>query len=318
MTESASVHRDASRGRRRRVRLYLEMIRFSHTIFALPFAVLAAVWCVALAVRTDTGEAAVSPRRWTALVICMVAARSFAMTINRLADRRIDAANPRTANRHLPAGLITPGAAAAFAGMSALLFIAGCGLFLPNRWPVYLCVPVLLFLAGYSYAKRVTSAVHFYLGASLMLAPVCVWIALRGEVLERELSDVLPAVLLGAAVWLWVSGFDLIYACQDADYDRSAGLRSIPAAIGVAGALRLAAVLHAAMLLPAVAVWYFCPQLDLGALYLLGLAAIAAVLFYEHRLVKHDDLRRVNEAFFNANAVVGVIFLAAGGLDAWW
>ncbi len=302
-----------------RLRLYLEMVRFSHTIFAMPFAILATVWSVALG-WTESGweSPTLSPLRWLAVGICMVTARNFAMTVNRIADRQIDAENPRTSMRHLPAGLISLRNASFFAVLNAAGFIASCLLFLPNWLPIVLAVPVLIFLAGYSYAKRFTSGVHFYLGVSLMIAPVCAWLALRGEIVLQQPADLLPAVLLGGVVLFWVSGFDLIYACQDFDYDKSRGLYSIPAKLGVQGALRLAAVLHGLMLIPAVCLPFLCPQLGLSWFYLAGVAIIAGVLIYENCIVNPNDLSRVNAAFFQANAIVGLVFLVAGGLDAWW
>ncbi len=298
--------------------LYLEMVRFSHTIFAMPFAVLALLWCVAIGYQSSGFSSPVfSTARWLGIIGCMVTARNFAMTINRLADRKIDAQNPRTANRHLPAGSIHSYEAAVFAAVNAIVFVLLCLLFLPNRLPIVLALPVLMFLAGYSYAKRWTSAVHFYLGVSLMLAPVCTWIALRGEVLWENPRDILPALLVGWMVLLWVSGFDLIYACQDEKFDREKNVHSIPARLGVQASLRLAALLHASMLVPMVLLPVLCPELNLGWFYAAGISLIVMVLVYEHSIVSKDDLSRVNAAFFQANAIIGCLFLIAGGIDAW-
>lgn len=284
-----------------RLRLMLELVRFSHTVFALPFALLAAV----MAWHGGDGAAF----RWQDLlgiVLCMVFARSTAMAFNRLVDRRLDAINPRTAGRHLPAGLVSVASVSLFALGCAAGFVASTLLFLPNRWPVYLSLPVLAFVCGYSLTKRFTMLAHFWLGASLMLAPVAAWIALRGELAW-------PPVLLGGAVLLWVAGFDIIYACQDAETDRRLGLHSVPARLGVAGALRLAAVCHLGMIgllfaLPAV----YPP---LGWLYTSGIVAVAALLIYEHWLVRPDDLTRVNVAFFNINAVVSIGLFVIGAVD---
>ena len=172
-------------------------------------------------------------RHLLGILVCMVGARSAAMAFNRLVDRRIDAENPRTKTRHLPAGILSAASVWLFTLASAAVFIAGTLLFLPNWLPVVLSLPVLLFLLGYSYAKRFTALAHFWLGTALMLAPVCAWIAIRGEVLLTQPADILPAVLLGAAVLAWVSGFDIIYACQDAEFDRRASLKSVPALLGV-------------------------------------------------------------------------------------
>jgi 4-hydroxybenzoate polyprenyltransferase len=181
---------------------------------------------------------------------------------------------------------------------------------------VALSAPVLAWLLGYSYAKRFTMLAHVWLGVALGLAPVAAWIALRGEQILRDPSDLVPAGILGMAVALWVAGFDTIYACQDAAFDSAHGLQSIPARLGVPRALRLAAILHGITLLLLAALPLAVPQL--GAIYWLALAAIAALLAWEHSIVRPDDLSRVNEAFFNANAVIGVVLLAAIAADLWW
>jgi 4-hydroxybenzoate polyprenyltransferase len=301
----------------RRVRLILEMIRFSHTLFALPFALLAAV----MAWTADARGEPVRPWRWQDLlgiVLCMVAARSAGMAINRLADRKIDASNPRTAQRHLPAGLLSVSSVALFAVACSAAFFAATLLFLPNRLPLYLSVPVLGVLAIYSYTKRFTSLSHFWLGLSLMLAPVSAWIAIRGEVMFGDPWDVLPAVVLGGAVLFWVAGFDIIYACQDVDFDRQAGLNSVPAQLGVRGALRLAAACHVVMIALLACLPIAATQLSLGWIYGAGVILVALLLIYEHALVRPDDLTRVNQAFFNVNAVVSIGLLAVGVADLWW
>ncbi len=286
----------------------LSMIRFSHTLFALPFALLAALmaWWAEPVVAW----------RWQDLLgilLAMVTARSAAMAWNRLADRRIDAENPRTATRHLPAGTLRVSHVVWFTVFASLGFVASTCLFLPNRLPLYLAIPVLLFLAGYSHAKRFTSLSHFWLGAALMLAPVSAWIAIRGQVVLANPADLLPAVVLGAAVMLWVAGFDIIYACQDLDFDRTAGLHSVPACLGTAGALRLAAGCHLAMIgLLACLPWVFAPW---GWIYWTGVAMVAGLLAYEHVLVRPDDLSRVNRAFFHVNAVVSLGLLIVGAID---
>lgn len=299
----------------------LEMIRFSHTIFALPFALLAAVMAWT-APAPDTIEVGFSWRQLLGVLICMVAARSAAMAFNRLADRKIDGENPRTKNRHLPAGLLSVAGVWFFLAVMSVGFVAGALLFLPNILPVILAVPVLLFLMGYSYAKRFTSLAHFWLGAALSLSPMCVWIALRGEVLLQDPLDGLPAVALGFAVLLWVSGFDIIYACQDFEYDSKARLRSVPTALGIAGALRLAAVCHAATVatLAMVPLTHFIggPQLPFGWMYWCALAVVAALLVYEHALVRPDDLTRVNVAFFHVNSIISFGLFAVGFIDLLW
>jgi 4-hydroxybenzoate polyprenyltransferase len=281
------------------LRHYLELVRFSHTVFALPFALLAALMAWA-----ERGSF-----RWQELLgilLCMVAARSTAMAVNRLADRRLDAQNPRTARRHLPAGILSVTGVATFAVVCAAGFVAATLLFLPNRWPLYLSLPVLALLCGYSFAKRFTALAHFWLGAALMLSPLAAWIAIRGELAW-------PPAVLGGAVLLWVAGFDIIYACQDFEVDRRLRLRSVPAAVGVAGALRIAAACHAGSvvllaLLPAV-------YPEFRWVYWAGIAAVAALLVYEHRLVRPDDLQRVNVAFFQVNAVISLGLLVLGAVD---
>jgi 4-hydroxybenzoate polyprenyltransferase len=296
-----------------RLRHLLELIRFSHTVFALPFALLAAL--MAWADRAGMVDDAVTPRPWqwrelAGILLCMVFARSVAMAFNRIADRRLDAANPRTRGRHLPAGILSLSSVIAFTLLCAAGFVASTLLFLPeNPWPLRLSAPVLVFLCGYSYAKRFTWLAHFWLGTALMLAPICAWIAIAG------FEGIWPAVLLGVAVLLWVSGFDIIYACQDTEVDRKQGLFSVPARFGVAGALRLAALCHAAAL-----VALFCLPLlfpPLGWIYYTGIAAVAALLIYEHSLVRPDDLTRVNQAFFHVNAVISIGLLLLGALDLW-
>jgi 4-hydroxybenzoate polyprenyltransferase len=285
----------------RRLTHILEMIRFSHTLFALPFALLAAAMAWLTPPRPEF--------RWRDLlgiILAMVFARSTAMAFNRLADRRLDALNPRTSSRHLPAGILSVASVSAFAALCSVGFVASTLLFLPNRWPVYLSLPVLAFLCGYSYAKRFTSLAHFWLGMALSLAPICAWVALRGELAW-------PPVVLSAAVMLWVSGFDIIYACQDQAFDVEHRLHSVPARLGTVNSLRLAAVCHLGtalllLLLPLAAD-------ELGWIFWAGVTAVAALLVYEHWLVRPDDLARVNLAFFHVNAVISVGLFVVGTLD---
>jgi 4-hydroxybenzoate polyprenyltransferase len=280
------------------VRRLLELIRFSHTVFALPFAFIAAL----LAWQIEPFR----PVDLLGIVLCMVFARSAAMAFNRLVDRDIDAKNPRTAGRHLPAGLLQTRTVAAFAVLCCLGFLLSTAIFYErepvNPWPLALSVPVLLFVLGYSLAKRFTSLAHVWLGAALALAPVAAWIAIVG-LLSLEVP-----LLLGAAVMCWVAGFDILYACQDAEFDRAAGLHSIPARIGIKSSLRLAAVLHAGMFVLLVILGFASHHL--GALYLGGLAFIGALLAYEHSLVDARDLSRVNRAFFHVNGVISLGLLA--------
>lgn len=257
-----------------------------------------------------------------AIIICMVGARSAAMAFNRLVDRFIDAENPRTAERHLPAGKLSVTSVWLFTLVSGLVFFAGNALFLPNYLPLVLSVPVLLILLGYSYTKRFTTLAHFWLGLALMLAPICAWIAIRGLIVIENPEDLAPAVVLGMAVLFWVAGFDMIYACQDFDYDAKKKLNSIPVMLGIRGALRLAAVCHALMLgllilLPLLGRW--CgPELGLGYVYGLTVVVVAGLLIYEHSLVRADDLTRVNIAFFNVNSIVSIGLFVAGTVDLLW
>jgi 4-hydroxybenzoate polyprenyltransferase len=298
-----------------RLRHHLEMIRFSHTIFALPFAMLAAVMAWNTPAPGELTKPSFALHHWIGIVLCMIGARSAAMAFNRLADHKLDALNPRTQGRHIPAGILSVASVIRFTAFASFLFIGGTLLFLPNWLPIALAVPVLLFLFAYSYTKRFTSLAHFWLGASLMLAPICAWIALRGEILMKEPRDILPAVLLGVTVLMWVAGFDIIYACQDYDYDVKARLRSIPSKLGIAGALRVAALCHVAMICALVALPLACPQLDLGWLFWTGIVGIGGLLVYEHSLVRPDDLTRVNAAFYSVNVVVSVGLFLIGAID---
>lgn len=288
------------------IRKLLEMIRFSHTLFALPFALLAAL----MAWHENCLEEPPFPFRWQELLgilLCMALARGAAMAFNRLVDRRIDALNPRTATRHLPAGTLSLAAVTAFTVICSIGFVASTLLFLPrNPIPLYASVPVLLFLCGYSYAKRFTSLAHYWLGAALMLAPIAAWVAIRPEFSWAPL-------LLGGAVWFWVAGFDILYACQDCEFDREMRLHSVPATLGVKRALRIAMLSHAVMLIfLAVLPLAFPP---FSWIYGIGVGLIALLLVYEHALVKPDNLTQVNRAFFHVNAVISIGLLVVGAID---
>ena len=283
------------------LRHFLELIRFSHTVFALPFAMLSAViaW-----------SAPGSEFRWRDLIgilVCMVTARSAAMAFNRLVDRDIDADNPRTAKRHLPAGLLSLRAVAAFTILMSLAFVAATAIFLPKHLPMMLAVPVLLFLLGYSLAKRWTSLCHYWLSAALMMSPIAAWIAVRDE------FALIPG-LLGGVIFFWVGGFDIIYACQDAEFDRKRRLNSIPARFGVRSALRIALLSHLITIAMLLLLWKIA---GLGLVFLIGVIAIGGLLMYEHWLVRPDDLNRINLAFFNVNAIISFSILILGCLDVW-
>jgi 4-hydroxybenzoate polyprenyltransferase len=297
-----------------RLKKLLEMIRFSHTVFALPFALLSAVMCWTV----PDFQGLVPPfvvLDLLGIVLCMVFARSAAMAFNRIADRRMDAENPRTAARHIPAGELSLSSVVWFTVLNCAMFVAATLLFLPNQLPFILSLPVLGVLGLYSYTKRFTSLAHFYLGASLLLAPVCTWIALRGEILQQNMLDIVPAVVLGLIVMFWVGGFDIIYACQDTEFDKQAKLKSIPVRFGVRGALRIAAVSHVLMIVAMVGL-AFVSQLDaLGWTYYVTVTAVAVLLAVEHCLVKPDDLGRVNIAFFQVNAIISIGLFLIVSLD---
>ncbi len=288
-----------------RIRQLLEMIRFSHTLFALPFALLAAgmAWW-------KNSQEGIS-FRWqdlAGILLCMVFARSAAMAFNRLADRKIDADNPRTAGRHLPAGLLSLPTVVAFTVICGVGFVASTLLFLPNRLPLLLSLPVLAFLCGYSYAKRFTAWCHYWLSAALMLSPIAAWIAIRGNIEW-------PPVLLGLVVFFWVGGFDIIYACQDTDFDRERRLHSLPARLGIPAALRLAMLSHVLMVVCLFGLWYVA---ELGPVFFIGACLVAVLLAYEHWLVRPDDLTRVNIAFFQVNIIISMGLLVVGLADLWW
>ncbi len=299
------------------LRTYLELVRFSHTIFALPFAIMAAL--IAIHWAGEPGTLATRLAVWAkpaaGILICMVSGRTASMAFNRLVDAAIDKANPRTASRHLPKGELNFCDVLVLVAVCCAIFIAATLLFLPNWLPLVLSTPVLAWMMGYSFAKRFTMLAHIWLGAALGLAPIGAWLAIRGSIVLIDPIDLLPALILGAAVMAWVAGFDTIYACQDAAFDAAHGLQSLPARLGVPRALRVAALLHGFTLLFLALLPLVVPEM--GTIYWLALVAIAALLFWEHALVQPDDLSRVNEAFFNANAIVSVLLLAAIALDLW-
>ncbi|MHC4261615.1 MAG: UbiA-like polyprenyltransferase [Planctomycetota bacterium] len=270
------------------VRDTLRLVAFSHSVFALPFALISA-WVAAGGM----------PDLWTlsGIVVCAVAARTAAMAFNRLVDRELDAANPRTAERELPRGALSPAAVRALVLVSSGVFVGAA--FALNVLAGYLSPLVLAVVLGYSYTKRFTSMAHLVLGLALGLAPLGAWIAVRGD-FEGDLS--IPLVL-AAAVLTWVAGFDLIYACQDADFDRGRGLHSIPARYGVGRALQASSALH---VVTAVLLALFAARAGLGVGYGAALALAVCLLVWQHRIVSPSDLSRVDRAFFTLNGWVGV------------
>jgi 4-hydroxybenzoate polyprenyltransferase len=272
----------------------LEMIKFEHTLFALPFAFLGAV----LAANG-------LPSWWQILwiTVAMFGARSAAMTFNRIIDRKFDAENPRTANRELPSGKLSLSFAWSFFIVSVALFeIAAYSL----NWLTFVLSPVaLLSVLGYSYAKRFTSLAHLILGWSLAISPTAAWIAVRGSI-DSEVP-----LLLSLLVMMWTAGFDVLYACQDFEFDKKAGLRSIPARFGIKNSLWIARIFHLQAFIVLVLLYLVS---ELNWLALVGVFAVGALMIYQHTLVKLNDLSRMNAAFFTTNAFVSVIlFLTFGG-----
>jgi 4-hydroxybenzoate polyprenyltransferase len=273
-----------------KLRTTLRMIKFEHTLFALPFAFLGAVLAA-------NGLPEWNQILW--ITLAMVGARSAAMTFNRIADRRIDGENPRTANRELPTGKLS----VKFAWM---FLIASVGLFLLSaymlNWLAFELSPIaLISVLGYSYAKRFTAFAHLFLGWALAISPSAAWIAVRGSLESEE------PLLLSLLVLMWTAGFDVLYACQDYDFDRKAGLRSIPARFGIKNSLWIARLFH---LQAFIALLLLYLVTDLGWLALVGVLTVGALLVYQHTLVKATDLSRMNAAFFTTNAFVSVILFA--------
>jgi 4-hydroxybenzoate polyprenyltransferase len=270
------------------------MIKFPHTVFALPFAIMSAFLAAG---GLPTG------RQIFWIVMCMVGARSAAMSFNRIVDARYDAMNPRTAQREIPTGKLTIGQTAAFMAAMAALFLFSA--YQLNRLAFMLSPVALAIILGYSYTKRFTDYSHFVLGLSLAIAPVGAWIAVREE------FHIVP-ILLGLAVLLWTAGFDIIYACQDIEFDKRVGLYSLPKRLGTARALALAALLHCGMIVILMVVFLTA---HLGTIFLAGIALVSLLLLYEHSIVKPHDLSRVNAAFFNVNGMVSLLLMALTIVD---
>jgi 4-hydroxybenzoate polyprenyltransferase len=283
----------------KRVRLTLEMIKFEHSVFALPFALTGAL----LAIREGgQGRWEVLPKvGW--IIVAMVAARSAAMAFNRLVDAPIDARNPRTQGRHLPAGLLSKTFGWGFVAVSTLIFLLAARALNPLCFRLAPFALAIVFF--YSFTKRFTSFSHLLLGFALGIAPAAAWIAIRGSLDLRILW-------LTAAVTFWTAGFDIIYACQDYEFDGDARLFSIPRALGIGPALQVARLLHGAMIL---CLAVLVRILGLGALSVVGIALIGALLVYEHSLVKAHDLSRVDAAFFTMNGYVSVLFFVFWAAD---
>ena len=280
------------------MKIILEMIKFEHTVFALPFALISAI----LAARTLPGGVP-GARSIFWILMAMVGARSAAMAFNRIVDARFDARNPRTANRAIPAGLLSVGQVWLFTVAAIVLFVFAAHQL--NPLCLALAPVALLVVLGYSFTKRFTSLSHLALGFGIGIAPIGAWIAITGRL------ELIP-LMLGAVVMLWIGGFDIIYALQDVDFDREAGLFSLPKAIGKGPALLVSRVMHALMLAILAAVGIAA---GLGWLYFAGVMVVAGLIAYEHSIVSPTDLSRVNVAFFTMNGWVGVALFVFVLLD---
>jgi 4-hydroxybenzoate polyprenyltransferase len=268
-----------------------KMVKFSHTVFALPFALAA----TAIAARGH----GITVAQVLAILVAMAGARTTAMGFNRIVDRRIDAKNPRTAGREIPAGKVSVLAATLLTASSAAVFVAAAASL--GRLCLVLSPAVLVLVLGYSFTKRFTWLCHLFLGLAIGIAPAGAWIAVRGEVGR-------PALWLVAAVATWIGGFDILYALADRDFDRREGIHSIPARFGVPAALILSAVLHVGTVVALLAAGWAA---GLGIIYYLGVAIVLAIFLYEHSIVRPSDLTRLDVAFFNLNGYVSVIYFAA-------
>lgn len=284
------VRHDTTTGIFTRVRIFLEMIKFSHTVFALPFAFTGAL----LAAQ---GLPTLYQAFW--IVMAMVGARTAAMGLNRIIDAEIDARNPRTSGRALPAGLLGKGTVTVCVAVAVALMVFAASRL--NPLCLYLSPVALFFLVLYSYCKRFTSLAHVVLGLCLGAAPIGAWIAIRGNI-------GLPVVLLGLAVLFWVAGFDILYALQDLEFDRQAGLHSIPVRLGVTGSLWLARCFSLLMVALLVAVYALLP---VGGFFLAGILLAALLLAYEHWLLRNGDLDRLDMAFFTMNGYISIIIFLA-------
>lgn len=293
-----------TRPAQRRLLAFAADIKLSHSVFALPFALLSAT----LAARTPQAD-------WGAwsfvlVVLCMVCARTVAMAANRLIDAEGDRLNPRTARRAIPGGRLSRTYVATMIALFGLGFVAaasGFGFIYGNWWPAGLSLPVLLLLCAYPLLKRFTSLCHYYLGAALALAPICAWIAFTAGVAVEPL-------LMAGAVLCWTGGFDVIYATADYDHDRAHGVHSLPARLGIGPALLVSRLTHVVAAALLVALGWVSP--DLGTVWFAAVALVAMLLVAEHAMVRPDDLSRVNVAFFTLNGIISVLLGTAGIIDA--
>ena len=278
----------------KKIKILLEDIKIQHTVFALPFALMSAF-------IASNGVPPLDKLLW--ILLAMVGARSSAMSFNRIADVDYDGENPRTKERALPKGRIRKSHYIIFLLLSAILFMFSCMML--NRLALILSPVALLIVCFYSYTKRFTIFSHFFLGLSLSLAPIGAWVAIR-----EEISIV--SIVLGLAVIFWLAGLDIIYSCQDVEFDKSHGLFSFPAKLGIERALRLSAIFHVIMTLFLFSLFFIG---NLGLLYLGGIILIAGLLYYEHSIVRPDDLSKVNVAFFNVNGIISIGLMLMTILD---
>jgi 4-hydroxybenzoate polyprenyltransferase len=277
-------------------------IKLHHSVFALPWAILATVLAANRAGHFYPGQLAL-------VLICMLTARTVAMVANRVLDADVDAQNPRTARRAVPAGRVSAAFAWIVLFITAATFVAATAefeLLYHNPWPLILSVPVLLFVIGYSLTKRFTWLCHYYLGAALALAPVCAWLAIAGSLAA-------PPLWMAAAVVLWLAGFDILYACQDFAFDRSHGLHSVPARIGIAPAMRVARFTHVCCIGCLIGLAVTTPELH--GLFIAGIAVTAALMVVEHSVVTPTDLSRLTLAFFTLNGIIGLLLGTLGVID---
>ncbi|HZY64232.1 MAG TPA: UbiA-like polyprenyltransferase [Edaphobacter sp.] len=272
----------------------LEMIKWEHSIFALPFALTGAVLAAG-------GWPSVRVLGW--IIVCMVAARSAAMAFNRLVDARLDAANPRTAMRAIPAGTLSSRFVGGFVAISIVVFALGAAML--NKLTFELAPIALTVVLAYSYMKRITRWSHLVLGLALGIAPAAAWIAVQGRLDAR-------IIVLTGAVLLWVGGFDVLYACQDFEHDRKAGLNSVPQAFGLNAAFWIARAMHLGMLL---LLCWLVMLFGLGKVAIVGIVLVAVLLLYEHMIVSPKDMRRMNAAFFALNGVISVVFFVFVAAD---
>ncbi|MEC7785350.1 MAG: UbiA-like polyprenyltransferase [Nitrospinota bacterium] len=273
-------------------------IKIQHTIFALPFAIMSAFIAAKGLPQTE---------KIIWIIVCMVGARSAAMAFNRVLDARFDATNPRTQDRALPAGRVDIRSYWLFLIVSSAIFIFAANML--NSLAFYLSPVALLIVFFYSFTKRFTAYSHFWLGLAIAISPVGAWVAIREEISFSSL-------ILGAAVIFWLVGFDILYSCMDVEFDRSSGLKSIPQKFGIENALRIAFASHGVMILFLLGLLFFVGQL--GVLYSIGVVVVAILLFYEHSLVRPDDLSKINIAFFNMNGIISLGLMVFVIIDCVW